>query len=201
MIEVRSDPCPRICQGDIVKNVEHIEHVSEDNGVIEVSRIVYPLVIVLTQDCDLEQDFKFRWSQQKTSTHDKYLLSVLVAPLYNYDHVIAGGHLSELGYSMAPINGRRTQGTNLRNNETPRYHYLEFASTEPIANSVIDFKHYFSVNIEYLKGIKETHFVRRVADLFREDISLRFASFLSRIGLPESPRHTHTQAVFQSPAT
>jgi hypothetical protein len=55
-----------------------IEHVLEKDGVIEVSKVVFPLVVVLTQDCDLAQDFTFR----RASTQDKWLLSVLVAPLY-----------------------------------------------------------------------------------------------------------------------
>lgn len=186
MIEVRNEKNGRVCQGDILRDIEHIEYVTQiDEGVIDVWKIVYPLVIVLTQDCDLQQDFKFRWSEdRKPDKHDKYLLSVLVAPMYNYSHVIAGEHLSELGYTMNPISAGKTPGTNLRNNETPRYHYLEFAEGEPLPKSVIDFKHYFSVNIEYLKQVKETAFVRRVAELYREDISMRFASFLSRIGLP-----------------
>lgn len=187
MIEVRNELTGRVCQGDILRDVEHIEYVNQtDDGAIEMSRIVFPLVIVLTQDCDLQQDFKFRWADQQTNSHDKYLLSVLVAPLYNYDHVIAGTHLSELDYRMTPINANKSPGKNLRQNETPRYHYLEFDSAVPLPNSVIDFKHYFSVSSEYLKEIKPQVFVRRVAELYREDISMRFASFLSRIGLPSA---------------
>jgi len=52
-------------------------------------------------------------------------------------------------------------------------------------HSVIDFKHYFSVNVCYLMGIKKEKFICKIYELYREDISHRFASFLSRIGLPE----------------
>ena len=177
----------RIVQGDIIRDVEHVEYVKEQRGVIEVSKIVFPLSVVLTQDCDLEQDFKFRWSRENRPTNqDKYLLSVLVAPLYNVEHVYDGMHLSELGLQMMTISKKKTPGEYLRNNERPRFHYIEFDSAVPIVPSVIDFKHYFSVNGVYLKRLKRSNFVCRLPDLFREDLSLRFANYLARIGLPDT---------------
>ncbi len=185
MIKVKVQKKTRIYQGDIFRKVEYIEYVSEKSGIIEVSKIIFPLVIVLTQDCDLQQDYKFRWSRLRNSTtHDKLLLSVLVAPLYNIEHVYLGEHLSELGFKMEPINKNKTPGKYLRNNERPRYHYIEFPPEIPIVPSVIDFKHYFSVNINFLREIKNTNFVCRVSELYRENISLRFSNYLSRIGLP-----------------
>jgi len=63
MLKVKIGKSPRLSQGDVVRNVEYIEYVSEKSGNIEVSKIVFPLAIVLTQDCDLAQDYKFRWSK------------------------------------------------------------------------------------------------------------------------------------------
>lgn len=184
MIKVRIENKARLCQGDIIRDVEYVEYVSETNGIIEVSKIVFPLVIVLSQDCDLEQDYRVRWSRETTSNNDKELLSVLVAPLYNVEFVYTGEQLSELGQSMQTINKAKSQGELLRKNNTLRYHYLEFPDEIQIVPIVIDFKHFFSMNVAYLKKTKTSHFVCRVADLYREDISQRFAAFLSRIGLP-----------------
>ncbi len=187
MIKTKIGP-RRVCQGDIFRNVEYVEYTAEKSGIIEVSKILFPLVIVLTQDCDLEQDYRHRWSRQASGTQDKWLLSVLVAPLYNAEHVFQGEHLSELHMTMQQINAKRSPGKYLKNNQLPRFHYLEFPEDIPIVPSVIDFKHYFSVNVKYLHKIKKTHFVCSVSSLFREDVSQRFASFLSRIGLPEIKR-------------
>jgi len=177
----------RVTQGDVYKDVDFIEYVVEEEGNIEVAKIVFPLIIVLTQDCDLEQDSEIRYSKTETKTQDKLILSVLVAPLYNAEQVYLGNHLDKLSLKMQTINKNRTPGDNLRNNETPRYHYLVFPGNVPIVPSVIDFKHYFSVNIQYLRK-KRRDFICSVSPLYREDISHRFAGFLSRIGLPEDKR-------------
>lgn len=184
MVRVKRQKNSRVAQGDILRNVEHIEYISVNSGNIEISKIEFPLVVVLTQDCDLAQDYKFRWSRANTKNQDKLLLSVLVAPLYNVEHVYRGEQLQDIGLKMSEISKNKTPGSYLRNNETPRFHYLDFPDDVPIVASVIDFKHYFSVNVEYLKQHKKENFVCQLSELFREDVSQRFSSFLSRIGLP-----------------
>jgi len=175
----------RISQGDIYSDIDFIEYVVEKGGHVEISCITFPLVIVLTQDCDLEQDFRYRYGRPKSKieTQDKLLLSVLVSPLYNAEHFRLGQHLSELDIQMQTINSR--QNENIKINQNPRYHYLEFPDDYSIPKSIIDFKHYFSVNIEYLKREKKRHFVCRLPVLYRENLSQRYGNFLARIGLPQ----------------
>jgi hypothetical protein len=165
----------RISQGDVFRDVECIEYVAERRGVLEVSKIVFPLVVVLTQDCDLEQDARYLKTKEPPSNQDKKLLSVLVAPLYNAEHVFQGSHLTELGLTMAPINRKKTEGRFLVQNERPRYHYLDFPVKVAIVPSIADFKHYFSVSIAYLQKIEPKNFVCRLSELYREDLSQRFA--------------------------
>ena len=76
MVKIKTGRESRICQGDIIKDVEYVEYVSEKDGNIEISKIVFPLSIVLTQDCDLSQDYKFRWSKANTSNEDKWLMCI-----------------------------------------------------------------------------------------------------------------------------
>jgi hypothetical protein len=173
---------PRVCQGDIFRNIEYFERVIETDDKIKISSIIFPYVIILTQDCDLEQDHSDRTITSKTN-HDKHLFSVLVAPLYNVEHLRGGAHLQELGMTMQLINSNKASF--VKNNEISRYHYLEFNPQDvqlpPLA---IDFKHYFSLNVEYLKERIPTHWVCKIAELHRENVCQRFASFLARIGLP-----------------
>lgn len=170
----------RISQGDVFSDVECIEHVSEKKGIVEVSKIVFPLVVVLTQDCDLEQDFNGRAKERQGNT----LLSVLVVPLYNAEHVFTGEHLSELKITGTLINKTKTEGKSLMQNERPRYHYIDFPANIPVVASIADFKHYFSVHTSYLEKVRAKSFVCRLDDLFREDLSQRFSAYLGRIGLP-----------------
>ncbi|HMZ54437.1 MAG TPA: hypothetical protein PLT48_06285 [Nitrospira sp.] len=184
MVKVNRTPQERLAQGDILRDVEHVEYVAINEGIVELSKIVFPLAIVLTQDCDLQQDYTFRSPQENKPNQDKYLMSVLLAPLYNVEHVFEGSHLADLGLTMTPIPKKNTLGKNLLRNETPRYHYLEFPESVPLAPSAIDFKHYFSCNVQYLKTHKNQHFVCQLDDLYRESVSQRYSNFLSRIGLP-----------------
>ena len=50
MTKVNFDKGNRIKQGDIIKDVRCTENISIDNNKIKVDFIVFPLIIVLTQD-------------------------------------------------------------------------------------------------------------------------------------------------------
>jgi hypothetical protein len=179
-VYVKTSRRTRISQGDVFREVECIEYAVEKRGIIEVSKIVFPLVIVLTQDCDLEQD----WNNRSKQTQSTKLLSVLVAPLYNAEHVFQGEHLGDIGIKTEPINKKKSPGTMLMQNERPRYHYIDCPPNIPLVASVADFKHYFSIHVSYLEKVRNKNFVCRLSDLFREDVSQRFAAYLGRIGLP-----------------
>jgi len=206
LIKVETITDGRIHQGDILQNVEYIEQCSTEYNEVEkkdeltISKITFPYVIVLTQDCDLLHDYNSRseWDEFKQksdddnevnppSNHDKFLFSVIVAPLYNLDHFYDGSHLSDLGQKMCGTPSKKgAYATNvLKQNKNPRYHFLAFGDDIDIVNSVVDFKHYFTVNVNYLKRVKENHYKGKVSALYRELICQRFAAFLSRIALPD----------------
>ncbi|MGM9594936.1 MAG: hypothetical protein ACI3VG_01850 [Oscillospiraceae bacterium] len=177
-----------INQCDIFKNVEFLEYAKDDGDNIEVSKIIFPKVIVLTQACDLQQDFNAREKINSglTGTHDKFLISVIVAPIYNFEEFRLGTHLDQLGLVMESKGSRsKSQCTNIINNENKRYHYLNFSEDVDLVESIIDFKHYFTVTVEYLNSIYDNNYVCSIDSLYRELISQRFANFLSRIGLPD----------------
>ncbi len=181
--KIRRTRTAGVAQGDLYRDIEMIESVEVKGNQLLVTRIRFPVVIVLTQDCDLEQDYGVRWSTKSRPNQDKMLFSVLVSPLYNKEHFILGEHLENLGRDMERISTKKKL-PHIVSNQIPRFHHLSFSDSVPIVDSVIDFKHYFSVNVADLKGKKKTHFIGKVAELYREDISSRFASYLSRIGLP-----------------
>ena len=192
---VKSD---RIRQGDVFSDVEYVESIRESDGKIEIRKIQFPLVVVLTQDCDLMFDYQSR-QIPKSQNQNKQLISVIVAPMYNEMYVLDGSHLSELGMTMQSIRKDSTQHKAIRNNQNPRYHHLAVSdSISALQAQIIDFKHYFTINVSELEEARESNFVCKVRELHRESISHRFAFFLSRIGLPdlltamEKEDRTHT---------
>lgn len=182
------DSSGEINQCDIYRDIEFIEYVKEDGDSIEVSKIVFPLAIVLTQACDLQQDHNARKKieVENKGNQDKFLISVIVAPIYNFEEFRMGTHLDQLGLMMDP-KGRRDKSTcsNIMKNENKRYHYLNFAEDVEIVESVVDFKHYFTVTVNYLNAIRKEKYVCSIDSLYRELLLQRFSNFLSRIGLPE----------------
>jgi len=204
VIKISSIKENRICQGDILNNVKYIEHFKEVDDFYDVSIINFPLVVIISQDCDLNEDYQFRYDIPiKHDDHDKIMFSLLVAPIYTADQVLDGSHLSLLNPPNAPLEYRNslfmkmqklTKGKgstkptshydDMKKNEIPRYHFLRFPNAVEIPDSFIDFKHYFSVNIHYLEELKKTNFLCRIDAPYREFVSQRFSNYLSRIGLP-----------------
>ena len=159
--------------------------------------------MLLSQECDLTQDYteRIKWLEYKKKeatgekvqdqkiTYDKLLQNLIFAPLFNYEHFKMGAHFSNLGFEMSKsyeqfINSSKTPHKVLVANNNPRYHYLEFEQNVPIVTSVVDFKHFFTVNINWLFEHKSEHYVCTLDYLYRERLSQRFSNYLSRIGLP-----------------
>lgn len=191
-----------IHQGDILTNVEYIEYADIIDGNIEISKINFPKVIVLTQECDSVQDYNNRKNCYKKMADgneiktNQFLLSTIVAPLYSLDDIVSGDHLSNINIILdgkltnsslkyEHINSDRKKL--LKQNKDDRYHYLKIDINGKYVEYVIDFKHYFTVNTERLIEHKQkSNFFVSVESMFRESVNQRFSNFLSRIGLPES---------------
>ncbi|OIR17276.1 hypothetical protein GALL_22970 [mine drainage metagenome] len=175
----------QIHQCDLFRKVPFYERYKEDRGSFVLTILEFPLAIILTQECDLEQNASERSGSKSLvdgkTMHDKFLVSLLCAPLYNAEHLFSGNHLSFLEISS---NKKSSEQKNyIKQNREPRYHYVEFDERSQIVPSVIDFKHYFSVSLEYLEDNMANR-VCSIKPIFRESISQRFSNYLSRIGLP-----------------
>ena len=172
----------QIHQGDIFKSVRYYECFTEKKGKFELSLLEFPFSIILTQECDLSNNlFERMKNGNNPKKQDKYLVSLLCAPLYNADHLFAGKHLEFLDIETEYKNSN--QKKYIKSNRDPRYHYIEFASDE-LVPMIIDFKHYFTVTLNYLEN-NVSNRVCSLEPIFRELVTQRFSNFLSRIGLPE----------------
>lgn len=173
----------RICQGDIFENVALKltnltgEEVGEDS-------IVFPYVVVLTQDCDLSEDYLNREGLRREAniTQDKYLPSILVCPLFIAEELKEGSHLRIMGLQMASRSGDLWK-TIIRNGDK-RFHYFDKDIKNEMPALIADFKYYYTIPRDDLYRNADKNYKVSISSLFRESLSQRFAYFLSRIGLP-----------------
>lgn len=182
---LRDDPGDRLRQGDILRNVDFpvYSEVDAEKAVLRVVR--FPLAVVLSQDCDIEQDYGLLVGEEAGGSR---LVSVLMAPLYEMSDAISGEHLSLLMIKMPSLpSGKKSQSAiDLKQNKNPRYHCLPLSQAqEGQPDLIADFKHYFSVSSRYLVSIRERALIAPLNDLYREDLCQRFAAYLTRIGLPQ----------------
>lgn len=169
----------RITQGDIFQNIEVIEHISIEKSQVKVDRIIFPFVVCLNQECDLENDYNYR---EQNINKDGCLLHLAIAPAFIFDQYLAGNHWGRI---FTENRGQKRTDTIIKkitDNEIPRYHYLKFPDSD-MPELIIDFKHFFTINRFSLYGQLEKRFCS-MDDLFRENISQRFSNYIARIGLP-----------------
>ena len=171
-----------ILQGDLFQNFNYIRWVEEVEGEIKTDEVVIPYFFVLTQICDLKQDSKDR-TKSDTEKRDKYLHSVLVCPAYSAESFRKGEHLKDGRFIMEKYTSE--QWSNVQKNQNPRLHFINKNEVFGIPNLVIDFKHYYTLPTSIIYRDYKFHYLASLKDLFKEDLSHRFAFYLSRIGLPE----------------
>lgn len=169
----------RICQGDIVEDFQHkfIYFQNEEKAII---LITLPYAIVLSQDCDLEQDYHQR--KNASLTNDKFMQSILICPGYIAERFKRGEHLRNMGLIMNTWGGDKWK--DIKSNQNQRFHYFPENTTSSMPEIVVDFKHYYTIPREDIYALHKEKYKISIAPLFREDISLRFATYLARIGLP-----------------
>lgn len=173
----------RIVQGDILRGIKFSDWDwdPKSNDIVIYEKKL-PYIVILTQDCDLEQDFKYRTTAVKNQ--DKILQSILICPAYGWEDFIKGDHLQDYKLKMEIISGS-DQKRKIKQQQVPRYHYLDEDLEKQIAPLVIDFKHYYTLPVEFLMHIYKEHYAYSIEELFRESLNQRFSFYLSRIGLPE----------------
>jgi trans-2-enoyl-CoA reductase len=176
----------RIGHGDVFRDITYAYGGKE---------ITYDFCIVLTQDCDLEQDvnaiekmraYKAGEYKPKESsdipTHDKYLNSVLLCPAFLVDSLRGGTHLSSMEWTMQFFSAKLWSRSSIEINDNPRYHFLK--SDTDLPDLIVDFKRFFTLPRDEAYNLLDNR-KARLDTLFRESVSQRFASFQSRIALPE----------------
>jgi hypothetical protein len=139
---------------------------------------------VLTQDCDLENDFKTRSKKSESGVSAEGVLpNVLLCEVIT----VAALRITAPGSDV---------WRKVKANKDERYHVLESAAAwadalkEGLPPLGIDFKRYFTIPTDELyfqigSGAKRRC---RLISPYREHLSTRFSAFLARVALP-LPHH------------
>lgn len=183
-------PADRVLrQGEIVSDVIQVhvraESLAQNAADLDLEEKVHPYALILTQDCDLDWDFKARATEpqdqgQENKRQAKLVPNILLCELTTAEDLrprLAGGDVLK----------------RIRNNQDERYHYLPIVSAAEdrvgagLPELIADFKRVFSIPTDelYLRlGLG----MRRRALLdspFLQHLSARFGYYCLRVALPE----------------
>jgi hypothetical protein len=173
----------RLCQGEVVSGLiqikQNVESIGSD-GAISIVESVHPFAIVLTQDCDLEQDARSRFEGGDGKSQ---LVNVL------FCEAIETSTLKGQVPSGKDIWKRIIQ------NKDERYQCLEAlpadldADAKGFSSLGCDFKRYFTLPVDEVYKRLACGQLQRRARLttpYKEHLLSRFSFFLSRVPLPEN---------------
>lgn len=164
-------------QGDMLSNLVqlHIRLDTVGNEEVVVLRKVHPYAVVLSQDCDLEQDFKNRNAGRQGS-----LPNVLFCEVETPDTLRGKLDFGSKEWKQAV------------QNKNERFQFLQALSKEEDALGVglpslaMDFKRYFTIPTDEvyarLNGEARRHAI--LSPIYAQHLCARFSFFLSRVALP-----------------
>ena len=167
-------------QGEILSNLRraHLNVEQIKLGAFVVDFTTHQFAVILSQDCDLDQDFSARHGSKKL---DKLIPAVLLAEVSTASELKADADLN------SGLWGK------VKTNNDVRFHFLEKVQLETdsrregMPELAIDFKRYFTVptdelyyRVEIGEAVRRTHFHHP----YLEHLSTRFASYLQRVALP-----------------
>jgi len=178
-------------QGEVLKDVLELQLRLESVGNLESNTVyeAYPIkhhyAIIVSQDCDLEQDFNYRYGE--TGNQRNELPSVLLCQAEDIDEFIRSDLYRTLFRSST------FEGNFKKNNEF-RYHFIQgvpsnlSATDQMVPELGIDFKRYFGMpTAEIYQRIRlgQTQRSTVLESPYRDHFSQRFYNFNNRIALPE----------------
>ena len=175
----RATDCLR--QGEIVTGLEQFRLRLDTIGtaVVQGDLVRHPYAIIVSQDCDLEQDFRAR---QGGNAPDKLVPGTLFCEVATAEEVRGKEEMNSTLWRPVPTN------------KNERYHFLQRVDAScdavqiGVVELVVDFKRYFTLPTdEVYHRIARGEAKRRcvLVSPYLEHFSTRFAHFLSRVALPQ----------------
>jgi hypothetical protein len=171
----------RLVHGEILCGLlqvrQRLSTIGTDNPVLD--SILHPYATVVTQDCDLESDFRSRKENGKASALMHSVLLCETMPTSELKGAMPGSDVWK----------------RVVRNQDERFHCLEFVAPdqdsagEGIVSLGLDFKRYFTVPTDEIYRRIELRQIRRRSALispYAENLLCRFYNYQARIPIPEN---------------
>lgn len=177
-----------ICQGDVFQNVKYNYIETEDDDSVSVVEFEFPYAVIISQACDvIAMDEMFCGKSGKPT---KFMPSILMCPIYDKTMAKSGEHIEDafktLSISMIKETVIQKDDDKVAQRDWHyRFHALSIhiGDKTMLDKAVLDFKHYFTLPMSYLVRHKADR-VCRLDDLFAEQLTLKFSTYLSRVAIP-----------------
>lgn len=187
-IAKRSLPEDDICQGDIYKSVKYSYIDAETNDDVSIIEYEFPLAVIISQACDVIAMEKM--AKNHKGKPAKFMPGILMCPIYDKDLVKSGTYIEE-GFNNMGITMDKEEVFHKDDYKVAerdwhyRFHALQVKVEDKpiITNALLDFKHYFTVSIQYLIEHKNNR-ILHLTDPFAEQLTLKYATYLSRVAIP-----------------
>ena len=177
-----------ISQGDIFQNVRYAYIDFEDDEKVNIVELEFPLAIIISQACDVR--FMDELQAKRSGKITKFMPSILLCPIYDESTLKKAKHIDEITLKniLELTNDIFFYSKDVhvtKNDLHYRYHALNVTMNKKvlIQDMIIDYKHYFSVPIKYLFENKSNR-IASLEPIFAEQITLKFANYLSRVAIP-----------------
>lgn len=184
-------------QAEVLSAVIQLKRdISTESSQIAIDLVSHPFAIVVSQDCDLDLDFRARnglpGPDNKPVGPEKKIPNILLCELVTAEELSSSGRLS------GEINS--TIWSRIKTNDHGRYHFFQSADADldaigtGLPELAADFKRYFTVVADDLydqlqesatKNLGRIQRRLRLRNPYCEHFSTRFSFYLSRIALPE----------------
>lgn len=178
----------KICQGDIFQNVKYTFISDETDDNVEVTEMVFPYAIIISQACDVISMEEMILKGEGKPT--KFMPAILMCPIYDSSSAKTGNHIveafSELEIKYIQDNVFSKDDQKVANKD---WHYrfhpftVQIGEEKYFEDTIIDYKHYFTVPMSYLVNNKKNR-IMHLGDLYAEQITLKFATYLTRVAIP-----------------
>ena len=181
----------KISQGDVYRNVRYTYIDSESDSDVDIIEYTFPMAIIISQACDV--GYMSELIEKQSGRATKFMPSILMCPIYNKDEAKNAYHLKQV---FEFFDFCKTEGNDMLFNSDEfkiakkdwhyRYHSLtvRLNGKTILENGVLDFKHYFTVPASYLLQHRDDRLFR-IEDIYAEQLTLKFATYLSRVAIPD----------------